>query len=380
MVKRDVSGKKKPKRAPLPRRHFVRAGELVDEPEWGDDEVAGDDLRLVRALSYYNYCDVKDRHETFRKWTLEYMAFSSFSPEEVEAVEKMEDWRIYNTIASVSRMISRGCKLEERSRLGHDARIREAIASYSRARAVREERKPTGVGGLRVDRTRDQAWHITSLIDDMIENEEEFSAYEILTREQATSAHAKLVADCYRPQAEELERVKTGPRDLREGYSHLSRTELNRLVKTTRSIVDDAERYASNRRASTPRKPRKKKERAAADVVKRVQYLQSYPDLQIVSVDPSSIVGARSVWLYNVKYKTLRKIVGESLTVSGSTIKGYDEDKSEQRSLRKPAPVIKLVLDSPTPALQRVMSGLTTKASVPNGRINSDTVILRVVK
>lgn len=376
MVRRDV--KKKPKRAPLPRRHFARAGELIDEPEWGEDEVGVSDVRLARGLSYYNYCDLKDRRETCRKWTIEYASSAGYSSQEVEALEKMEDWRVYNTISAVSRMISRGCRLSPEAVASHDARVREAIGGYSRSQEEKREKKPPAEGP-RPDRSRDEFEKIAGEIDSFLDSGEKFSTYDFLTREAASRHCALSVAEYYRPQLSELSSIK--PRDLaREGYARLGRDGINKLVRATQSIIDDAERYASNKRVSVVRKPKKRREKSAAEMTKRVQYLSSYPDLQIVSVDPSTIVGARAVWLYNVKYKTVKRIVGESLTVSGSTVRGFDEEKSEQKTLRKPEKTIKLVLDSPSPSLKTILGDLTTRSSPANGRINSDTVILRVVK
>jgi hypothetical protein len=182
-----------------------------------------------------------------------------------------------------------------------------------------------------------------------------------------------------------MEELKAGDRDLWEAYGHLDRRTINKAVDVVRSIIEEAERYAGNRKSvRAPRKPRTK---SAAQVVKGLtdRYQKECRDLKLVSIDPTLIVGARVLWLYNVKYKKLTRLVSDKaagFTVSGSTVKGYDENVSTARSLRKPELVLKQVLEArrTDAAEAKIMAALTTKAQEANGRINPDTIILRAWK
>jgi len=53
---------------------------------------------------------------------------------------------------------------------------------------------------------------------------------------------------------------------------------------------------------------------------------------------------------------------------------------SETKTLRKPAEQTQNVLAAGKVQLRKFMDGLTTKPNVPNGIINSDCILLRVVK
>ena len=66
---------------------------------------------------------------------------------------------------------------------------------------------------------------------------------------------------------------------------------------------------------------------------------------------------------------------GNPLSIKGTTIIGFDIKESQQMTLRKPEEFFKgLALGKR--ALNNALKKLTTKASVPNGRINEECILL----
>ena len=101
------------------------------------------------------------------------------------------------------------------------------------------------------------------------------------------------------------------------------------------------------------------------------------------SVDPKGIIGASQLWAYNTKTRNLSvyHAVGNSgLSVRGTTITGFDTDASITKKLRKPDEQVKQVIHAGKVDLRNFMKCLTTKDSKATGRINADTILLRVVK
>lgn len=369
---------KKKQRVVLPRSPRRRLEALADEPVF-DHVVGPADSGLIRALNYYNYLDLVGKSALQREWTLEYVRSHGFTPDEVEAVSRMEDWRISTAIASISRMVNRGVSLDPSILDGHDRRIRDEVESYRRrleTRAAERRRGPDELGGPHLDRSTELKNHHIGHVEEMLDRfvtggfSEPFSTYDYLVRSDAPQAVARGVADYYRPKLEEMRRAKRS-----EGF-HLKTSEINSLVDQLSSIIDEADRYAGNKRVS---KPRQKKLPDASKLVRNLRYLSGHSDLKLVSVDPTKIIGATTVWLYNVKYKQLRRLTGDSLTVSGSTIKDYDPDRSEGRILRHPEEVLKRVLSGTSRTLPRVFDDVRTKPIQVNGRVNSDTIILRTI-
>ena len=102
-----------------------------------------------------------------------------------------------------------------------------------------------------------------------------------------------------------------------------------------------------------------------------------------MSVNPAEIVGCQQLWTYNTKYKKLTRydaLGPNGIQVKGTTLIGYDVDKSLTKSLRKPDVTIQLLLSAGKVSLRKILEDLKTNETKPNGRINSDTVILRVIK
>jgi hypothetical protein len=66
------------------------------------------------------------------------------------------------------------------------------------------------------------------------------------------------------------------------------------------------------------------------------------------------------------------------LDVKGSAIQNYKYGESVSKTLRKPKDVLSRVLDGGKIVLRKVMSEINSKPVELNGRINKDTILLRV--
>jgi hypothetical protein len=134
--------------------------------------------------------------------------------------------------------------------------------------------------------------------------------------------------------------------------------------------------------ASKPvRKARKKKEKPASVLVAKVSYLAEDPETKLKSVHPEKIIGAKQVWVYNAKTRTLgvyHSTDARGFSVKGSTLQNFNEETSVAKKLRKPEQTIKDLMAAGKVKLRQLLLGLTTKESQLTGRLNSDTIIARV--
>ena len=128
------------------------------------------------------------------------------------------------------------------------------------------------------------------------------------------------------------------------------------------------------------RSPRKAKAKTPEKLVKRLNYMQEFKDLKIKSIDPTDIIGATSLWVYNTKYRILTNYKSDTgLSVKGSTLLNISDD-SVGKKVRKPEMVVPTILSLGKVPLKKVLDDLTTSQIQPNGRINKDTIILRAIK
>mgnify|MGYP003337512170 FL=1 len=107
-----------------------------------------------------------------------------------------------------------------------------------------------------------------------------------------------------------------------------------------------------------------------------------FRSLKLVSINPVDIIGSQELWVYNAKTRKLGKYVPgayqDGLSVKGTTIQGYDEDKSVCKTLRKPDQQIKEFMKSGKVQLRKFLENIKATETKLNGRINEEVVLLRV--
>mgnify|MGYP003337208065 CR=1 FL=1 len=165
-----------------------------------------------------------------------------------------------------------------------------------------------------------------------------------------------------------------------EGYSHLKRPELNRRIKVCQSMLDDLDRIRSAARAT--RKTRVKQPKAADKQVARVQFKKEDTEFKLVSIPPLKIVGGTRLYTFNTKTRILTEFVTQDVKgfeISGTSIKNLDKVNSRSVKLRKPEAFLPFVLGKTPNQIDKEWKTLTTKTNIPNGRLNGDTILLRVL-
>jgi len=165
-----------------------------------------------------------------------------------------------------------------------------------------------------------------------------------------------------------------------EGYSHLKRSTLNQRIKICTAMLEDLERIRSATKAS--RNVKIKRPKSVDKQVAKVQYKKEDNDFKIVSINPIQIPTKTRLYAFNTKSKMVIEYVTESpngFEISGSTIKNISTGLSRTVCLRKPLDFLPIVLQKTPKQINDAWETLKTKTKVPNGRINKDTILLRVL-
>ena len=193
---------------------------------------------------------------------------------------------------------------------------------------------------------------------------------------------AARIAEHFRPQYDEITEAQTGKDpDLVEAYRGWRKPVLKILGLFIKKIVDHMDEVEVAGKAV--RKPRKKKVKPPHVLVAKMKFQTDWPDLKITSIDPKGIIGASQLWVVNAKTRNLsvyNAVDRDGLSVRGSTIIGFDETTSLTKKLRKPRDILPQVLNEGKVGLRSIMKDLTTTEMQANGRINADTILLRVLK
>ena len=166
---------------------------------------------------------------------------------------------------------------------------------------------------------------------------------------------------------------------IKEGYSNFSKTEIKKIVGFCDSIITDSIKIIDE--ANKSRKPRQRKIKTPDQLVSKLKYLDTFEQLK--SEAPKDIIGANQLWVYNTKSRKLGCYNAEDasgLSVKGSTILGFITNKSIQKKLRKPEVVLPKVIAGGKIYLRTAFDDIKAVAAEMNGRLNTDTILLRIIK
>jgi hypothetical protein len=355
-----------------------------NEPSWtNQSEIENLRSAEIRALNWYNYfCDNKQA----KTFVVEYMASIDRPKEEISLVAS-SDAHIPSQLGWVARMMCMGYEPSESFK---NFFVREFKLAVEKAKKNKKAKAPVVASTVPVlsiqDRIREKAseevGEIEGLVDDFIaggcKSAPDMQSY--LKGKELSAVVQKRMCEVFIKRSKEFEEVMNATdADTKEAYSNFTKVQLRKVKEFYDAIVAETNRGAENK---PTRKARKVKEKPASVIAAKVQYMKEFADLSLKSVLPEKIIGANQVWLYNTKTKILGMYNcdnAKGLTIKGTTIQNFNVDTSIGKRLRKPEVTVKQVLDGGKIVLKKLLDGLTTKPSELTGRINSDTIIVRVI-
>jgi hypothetical protein len=263
------------------------------------------------------------------------------------------------------------------------------------------------------ERIRDQSYEMVEEVDEWLDSwmtdkagfdPKGFDIKRHFQKLQPSQAHARKIKSMYENELvdfDELERMPTKGQlakmdeleadqweQLKEGYAHLKKADIAKYRKAIEALMTELDFIIDQAKAT--RKPRKPKARSATKVVEKLKFCKADSKYALASVDPTTIVGANELWVFNVKTRKLGKYIaanqdpkgmgreGTGLSVKGTTIIGFDENLSIQKTLRKPEEQLKEFKAAGKVALRKFLDGINTTDTKLNGRCNPDTVLLKI--
>lgn len=338
---------------------------------------------LMRALNYYNYHhDDKEK----KKWLLHYVAAND---KKLAVQFNKLDEKLFRHAGILAKLIDDGSILGEHEELylaNEISKFKNIIPKpeptkvETDASDAKEASNVVSIQERMMDKAREFAGEFEGLIDDFILYDKTFEAKDVLKAYQVSGPVAKLMAPLFDNVIAELKEVLEGnDEQLVEGYSHLKKTKIKKLLGLYESIPEACGLQVQVAKAT--RMPRKRKEKPAGVIVAKMKFKFADEEYGIKSISAPSIVNSNELWVFNTKYKKLqvyRAVAdGHGLSVKGTTIIGWDPENSGSRTLRKP----ELVKDYATMGkrpLNTAYKALTTKESAVNGRVNEECILLKV--
>jgi hypothetical protein len=353
-----------------------------------------------RSMDYYRLeSDIKSYKPAVAKW----METVGCTRADVTAFKKVKDSRVGTTMGAVACCLNRGMTPQRADfNSGRDsaawlrAEIVKVLAEGKNdidpdvTAAEKEAAKADVYTPSIQERVREAAYRMTEEIEDAIEgfqtdpesfDPKAFKMLNLLKGKEVKAAHARIIKGFYSRDLAELEELASGKGDeqLKEGYSHRSRKQIKNLIVFYQEIMSACDMLAQE--AKVNRAPRAKKAVPAEKLVAKLKYKKTDEPLKLVSINPADIIGTSELWIFNTKTRKLGKYIASeylTLSVKGTSIIGFNENTSVQKTIRKPEEKLKEFKAAGKVQLRKFLEDINATDTKMNGRINEETILLRV--
>ena len=353
-----------------------------------------------RAMDYYRLeSDIKTYKPAVAKW----METVGCTKADITAFKKVKDSRVGTTMGAVACCLNRGMTPQRADfNNGRDsaAWLRNEIVKVLAegkndidpdvTAAEKEAAKADVYTPSIQERVREAAYRMTEEIENAIESfqadaeafdPKAFKVLNLLKAVEAKAAHARIIKEFYSKDLAELEELAGGSADeqLKEGYSHRSRKQIKNLIAFYQEIMAACTMLAQE--AKVNRAPRAKKAVPAEKIVAKLKYKKTDEPLKLVSINPADIIGTSELWIFNTKTRKLGKYVAAeylTLSVKGTSIVGFNENTSVQKTIRKPEEKLKEFKAAGKVQLRKFLEDINATDTKMNGRINEETILLKV--
>ena len=414
----------------------IKRGDKLKAPSWeGWEEWSGEQFHRHKDRSrdfyYTNYKPVDLYPHTY-KW----MAENGYTKDEISKCKAAPPYQLSITAAICAKQLLDGMPDFNQKEddywqtlagtMGHTQpvtiflkkRIKQAIEAGTEVikdRKEKSEKKAKEVPPLSIqERIREQAYIQAEDIDEWLEgwlidpksfDPKGFDFKKHFREKNVTQAHARKLKTFYIDQLndyDELERMPTPGQlkkmnehdadmwnQLKEGYGHFKKSDIKLLRTAIEQLLSALDFVIASAKAN--RKPRKSKPKSATKLVEKLKYCKADEKFKVASIPPEDIIKTNELWVFNRKTRKIGKYVaknidplgqqreGTGLSVKGTSIIGFDEQQSIQKTLRKPEEQLRLFKEAGKVKLRKYLEDIKTTDTKLNGRCNPDTVLLKVI-
>lgn len=352
------------------------------------------------AMQYYN---LNNSGKDLKPQVINWMGSNGYTKSQIEEFKRTKDWRCQITMGAIAACLNKGMPATHPGfNNGRDTAewLRTEIARVTAQgkedfEPVVEEKTAKSAAPVVTiqDRLREASIQMTEELESAIDSfildpdsfdPKSFKVLNLLRGKGAKAAHSRYIKSFFQYSYDELMELASGNADeqLREAYRHNSRKNVKKLIEFYESIVAACEQIAAE--AKVIKQTRTKKVKPAEELVKKLKFCVRDDKLNIVSVPPAGIIAAQGVVVFNVKTRKIGYYVSKTsagLAVKGTTITDFT-DKSFQKTLRRPVEQIKEFKEQNTQKRFETWfaKNLKTTETKLTGRINEDTVILKIFK
>ena len=341
------------------------------------------DHHLRKAFTYYNYFySAKDLKKYVTDWMKDH-----YSKSDVSRFIRSSDRLLPITVCSLIKAHKQGMPLRDKELRYVQDRLYEIINSDIPDEVVSEQKTVAPVAIKTIqdrlnEKTSEHLAHFEGLYDEVVTGgTADPKAYDYLVSNAVPQSQIKKFEELFMARKTELgEALGKADEQIAEAYRHYKAADYKRHHAFIQSILDALDQYRNVKKAT--KKARVKRAPNKEKVVSKLKYMKEEKTLKLVSINPVDIIGAQELWCYNTKTRKLYKYVADSVTgplgIKGTSLTGYNESASIGKTLRKPEEKLKEFAKAGKIQLRKFLEDIKATETLGNGRLNSDTVLLRV--
>jgi len=368
-------------------------------PTWDGCETMDADQFMRHFHSAMSYYRLEFSGKDLKPAVIKWMTTTDCTKEDIAAFKRTKDNRCNVTMGAIASCLLRGMPAVRADfNKGRDTTVwlrNEIVQIVAQGKDDIDEDtvvevKSTVVQPTIQERVKESALRMTEEIEDAIEgfhadpenfDPKAFKMLNLLKGKEVKAAHARIIKTLYSRDLAELEELASGKADeqLKEGYSHRSKKQIKNLIAFYQEIMSACDMLAQE--AKVNRAPRKTKAVPKEKLVAKLKFMKTNEPLKLVSINPVDIIGAGELWIFNTKTRKLGKYVAaefNTLNVKGTTITNFNEHTSIQKTIRKPEDKLKEFKAAGKVQLRKFLDDINATDTKLNGRINEDTILLKV--
>jgi hypothetical protein len=354
------------------------------EPTWTRQPSDNRISAFSHAFSWYNYFYGK---KDAREMIVNYLETHD-RKDDVRTLKRIPDSSIRLTTGWLCRMSMVGLELTDHEQIKLDNLLKEILES-KQDEVVEEVPVDDAVPKITIqDRLREKvsecAGELDGLFDEFIASGAKLNAdYKPVMLMRSMNIAPQMVNDIRQIWTRKLtefdEAVAGKDADLAQGYNYLSKIQLKNCVKFCELVISDCGAYVQIKKVE--RKPRAVKAVPPEKRAAKFKCIVEFAELKLKGLPAASLVDKAEAWLYDTKKRKLIHIVADShaqaFTVKSNAIIGFSTIESQQKTLRKPADVLKAMSAAGKPAARKIYKDLTTTETPFNGRGTENLIILK---
>jgi hypothetical protein len=354
------------------------------EPMWTRQPTDNRFSALSKAFSWYNYFYGK---KDAREMIVAYLEAHDRKAD-VRTLKQIPDSSIRLTTGWLCRMSLVGLELTEHEQTKLDNLLKELLESKQTEVEVEAPVEDTVPRITIQDRLREKvsecAGEMDGLFDEFISAGAKLNAdYKPVVLMRSLNIAPQMVNDIKQIWTRKLvefdEAVAGKDADLVQGYGYLSKIQLKNCVKFCELVISDCGAYVQIKKVE--RKPRKVRAVPPEKRAAKFKHVVEFAELKLKGLPAASLVDKAEAWLYDTKKRKLIHLVADShtqaFTVKSNSIIGFSTVDSQQKTVRKPADVLKAMGAAGKPAARKIYKDLTTTETPFNGRGTENLIILK---